>query len=105
MVEQLALWAVTSRPRRTTHSDKCWRWHHDCAVVEVLELREELRVAWDAAADADDDTKLVRQQARLDTLREVRAYVTATETGLHDCCYYTDLAFIRWLDEQIGETP
>lgn len=27
--------AALAQEPQTTHSDECWRWHHDCAVAKI----------------------------------------------------------------------
>lgn len=38
--------AIEHAERPQTHSDGCWRWHHQCAVAKIERTQTQEPVAW-----------------------------------------------------------
>ena len=61
--------AIEQAERPQTHSEECWRWHHQCAVVKIERMHAQAPTMDDAIAAGD--SVIMNEQAAL--LRECRA--------------------------------
>jgi hypothetical protein len=53
--------AMSAENDGKTHSEGCWKWHHDCAVMHLTAAKETIRDLQSSLAEKDETIVALRQ--------------------------------------------
>ena len=63
--------AIEQAERQQTHSEECWKWHHECAVAKINQLQagiETLHAMYEQACQ-QRDYLMDQQRAQIEAMR------------------------------------